>query len=163
MNRQPKKLAEATQYCPTTAHRKILEEGLLVVDVREYDEVKQLAFDVPEIVNIPLSELDTRYVELPRDREILLVCSAGHRSLKACYFLMFHGYDKVANMQHGMDRWIVRGFPVRGEKLSASSDEQASACGCTGLASTADSYCSPSPAINNTCCSHTPLVSKGCC
>ena len=45
MNSQPKKLAEATQYCPTTAHRKILEEGLLVVDVREYDEVKQLAFD----------------------------------------------------------------------------------------------------------------------
>jgi hypothetical protein len=43
------------EICHTTTQGWI-KKGSLLVDVRERDEVEQLAYDVPNIVNIPLSE-----------------------------------------------------------------------------------------------------------
>jgi rhodanese-related sulfurtransferase len=52
-------LEEAKQVCPTTT-RRLVGEGALLVDVRERAEVARTAFDVPAIVNIPLTELEQR-------------------------------------------------------------------------------------------------------
>jgi rhodanese-related sulfurtransferase len=51
------------EICPTTTQSWV-KRGALLVDVRERDEVEQLAYDVPNIVNIPLSEFEIRYKEL---------------------------------------------------------------------------------------------------
>ena len=121
-------LEEAKQICPTTTRRKI-SEGALIVDVREQSEVDQLAFDVPAIVLIPLSEFEQRFAELPRDRELVLVCQHGVRSLKATYYLMFQGYTQVFNMQDGMAKWVRKGFPIKGD---ASTAEASASTGCCG-------------------------------
>lgn len=63
-------LEEATQVCPTTTQR-LVREGALLVDVREPNEVAALAFNVPDIVNIPLLALEQRWSELPKDRDIV--------------------------------------------------------------------------------------------
>ncbi|MEO8299522.1 MAG: rhodanese-like domain-containing protein [Burkholderiales bacterium] len=77
-------LPQAREVCPTTP-RRLLTEGALLVDVREHTEVAQLAFDVPGIVVMPLSEFEQRFAELPRDRDLVMVCQSGPRSLKdAC-------------------------------------------------------------------------------
>ena len=60
-------LPPAREVCPTTT-RRLLAEGALLVDVRELSEVAQTAFDVPGVVLLPLSELQQRHGELPRDR-----------------------------------------------------------------------------------------------
>ncbi|MGV8892946.1 MAG: rhodanese-like domain-containing protein [Burkholderiaceae bacterium] len=52
-------LDQAKQICPTTT-RLLVSEGALLLDVREQREVQTLAFDVPDSVNIPLSELEQR-------------------------------------------------------------------------------------------------------
>ena len=93
----------------------------MIVDVRERDEVKKLSIDMANVVTIPMSEFEQRFGELPRDRELILVCSAGQRSLEATYFLMYQGFDQAANMENGLERWMRKGFPVRGEALSAGS------------------------------------------
>jgi len=51
----------------------------LLVDVRERTEVGRVAFDVPGIVVMPLSEFEQRFAELPRDRELVLACASGPR------------------------------------------------------------------------------------
>lgn len=88
--------ADAHQYCPTLTRRKITDENALRVDVREADEVTKPAFDVPNVVHLPMSEFERRCAELPRDRERerIPACSVGPRSLKASCFLMYHGDDK---------------------------------------------------------------------
>ena len=91
-----------------------MEEGALIVDVRERDEVQKQSFDVAEVVTIPMSEFDRRFGELPRDRELILVCAQGQHSLEAAYFLMCQGYDQVANLENGLEAWKRKGFPVRG-------------------------------------------------
>jgi rhodanese-related sulfurtransferase len=116
-------LQVAKEVCPTTT-RRLIGEGALLVDVREMREVQALAFDVPDIVCIPLSELETRWSEIPKDREVVMVCQGGARSLKATYYLQYHGYIQVSNMAGGMDKWARKGFPVKGQIPSSG------ACGC---------------------------------
>ena len=113
-----KDLPEAREVCPTTS-RRLLAEGALLVDVREAAEVNQLAFAGCEQLRIPLSEFERRWAEIPRDRDVILACAVGQRSLKATYYLMYQGYDRVMNMQHGLKRWAARGFPVTGDAAGA--------------------------------------------
>jgi rhodanese-related sulfurtransferase len=110
------------EICPTST-KKWIAGGALLVDVREPEEVVQLSFDVPEILLIPLSEFESRYHEIPRDRKVVLVCKSGARSLRAAGFLVNHGYDMVANMQFGLIRWVQKGFPTIGNTDSVLTIE----------------------------------------
>jgi rhodanese-related sulfurtransferase len=130
----------ANEICPTTTQGRV-KAGALLVDVRERDEVAQLAFDVPNFVNIPLSEFEERYQKLPKDKELVMVCRGGGRSLKATYYLMNMGYENVANMQHGIVRWVQRGFPTKGDTLSVLvKDENAGCCGTPAPAAKSGSW-----------------------
>ena len=108
-------LEEAKEVCPTTTHR-LLGEGAVLIDVRAPSEVAVFAFDVPNVLNIPLSELEQRWSEVPRDPPVVFVCDTGARSLKATYFLQFHGYTNVSNMGGGLVKWSIKGFPVTGQR-----------------------------------------------
>lgn len=125
---QPAALPEARECCPTTTRKRIAQEGVLLVDVRSAAEFARLSLDVPEIVNIPLAELEARHVELPRDRELVLVSSDGQDSLRATYYLMYHGYTRVANMSNGIAKWLFRGFPVKGDPAALATPVEGSSC-----------------------------------
>ena len=47
---------------------------------------------VPGAVNIPLGQLRARLDELPRDREILVICRSGQRAYTATRCLVQHGF-----------------------------------------------------------------------
>lgn len=117
------------EICPTSTQQWV-KNGALLVDVREEEEVEELAFDVPNIINIPLSEFEDRYQEVPTDKEVVVVCRGGVRSLRAAGFLINNGYDpkKVVNMEHGILRWVKRGFPTIGDITSASDEESGDSC-----------------------------------
>ncbi|MDP3961264.1 MAG: rhodanese-like domain-containing protein [Pseudorhodobacter sp.] len=131
MNEAVKKdLAEAREVCPTTSQR-LLREGALLVDVREPDEVAQIGYGGCELVNIPLSQFEDRWSEVPRNRDVILACAVGEPSLKATYFLIYQGYTRVANMRPGIGRWVARGFPITGSAAGVAASEAASSC-CGG-------------------------------
>ena len=118
------------EICPTTTQSWV-KEGALLVDVREKDEVAELAYDVPNIINIPLSEFEERFNEVPKDQKVVMVCKGGGRSLRAAGFLVNHGYENVVNMQHGIMRWAEKGFPTKGDSPAASgSGDCCSTSGC---------------------------------
>lgn len=123
-----KDLAEAREVCPTTT-RRLLAEGALLVDVREPGEVAAVGFADCEVMLMPMSQIEARWREIPRDRPVILACAGGVRSLKATYFLMYQGYSDVANMQHGMQRWAARGFPVTGNAAVVAGEAAGSCCG----------------------------------
>ena len=124
-----RKLDQAQEVCPTTT-RRMAAEGAILVDVREPDEIARLAFDVPNLVAIPLNQLETRFDELPRDKDLVLVCQGGARSLKATYFLMYQGFERVANMQGGILKWASKGFPVRGDAAQGPEASANTGCDC---------------------------------
>ena len=66
------------------------DEHAFLLDVRQPAE---LAIEqVPGVVNIPLPELRARLHELPRDREIHVVCRSGQRAYYATRILSQNGF-----------------------------------------------------------------------
>ncbi len=86
-----------------------LESGAVLVDVREQDEWD--AVHAPNATLIPLSEFQTRYSEMPTEKEIVLICAGGVRSAQAAQFAAQHGY-KVSNLEGGINAWIADGLPT---------------------------------------------------
>mgnify|MGYP001478916867 FL=1 len=121
-------LDEAKEVCPTTT-QSLLKQGYTLVDVRERDESARLAFDVANLIIMPLSELEQRYAELPTDRPLILACQDGSRSLRATYYLMNKGYTNVTNMKFGMARWVARGFPILGDPGELPTTPSSGCCG----------------------------------
>ena len=121
-------LDEAKEVCPTTT-QSLLKQGYTLVDVRERDESARLAFDVANLISMPLSELEQRYAELPKDRPLILACQNGSRSLRATYYLMNKGYTNVTNMKFGMARWVARGFPILGDPGELPTTPSSGCCG----------------------------------
>jgi rhodanese-related sulfurtransferase len=153
-------LPSAREVCPTTT-RRLLAEGALLVDVRERSEIERLAIDVPEIVVMPLSEFEQRFAELPRDRQLVMVCQTGARSLKATYFLMYQGYEQVANMEGGIFKWASKGFAISGAPGTTAS----SASRCCGGPAAAGACCGgdQAAAASDACCSAPKAAVGGCC
>jgi NADPH-dependent 2,4-dienoyl-CoA reductase/sulfur reductase-like enzyme/rhodanese-related sulfurtransferase len=74
------------------------EKGFLL-DVRE--PVELALENVPGALNIPLGQLRARLGELPRDREILVICRSGQRAYSATRILLQKGF-KARNLTGGM-------------------------------------------------------------
>ena len=153
-------LNEAKEVCPTTTLR-MSREGALLVDVRERDEIDGLAFDVPDLVVMPMSEFERRRAELPRDRDLVMVCRVGERSLKATYYLMYQGYTRVANMEGGIAKWARKVFPVKGNASAAIASAATGCCGGTAPATSASRE--STGAASKSCCAPQPKRAGGCC
>ncbi len=98
------------------------KQGALFVDVREKSELEAEAYDVPDLLHIPLGELELRFNEIPCDRDVVLVCRGGGRSLQALRFLIGQGYVNAANMKQGILGWMREGFPVhKGSTLTPNT------------------------------------------
>jgi glyoxylase-like metal-dependent hydrolase (beta-lactamase superfamily II)/rhodanese-related sulfurtransferase len=77
----------------------------MIVDVREPSEYA--AARIPGAVSIPQADHSTRMDEIPRDRELLVVCASGMRSLRSAQFLHAVGYERVTNLDGGTNGWVA--------------------------------------------------------
>ena len=84
--------------------------GALIIDVREPNEYAQLR--AKGAVLLPLGRLNNRVKDLPRDRELLLMCRTGGRSQNATQFLAANGFENVTNINGGIVAWYQAGLPT---------------------------------------------------
>jgi molybdopterin/thiamine biosynthesis adenylyltransferase/rhodanese-related sulfurtransferase len=93
---------------PAGAER-MVEEGALLLDVREPDEFEQGA--VPGAVHIPRGHLESQIEGRAHDRNrpIVIMCAAGNRSAFAARTLGELGYTDVVSMEGGFNRWKDEG------------------------------------------------------
>ncbi len=86
------------------------EDALFVLDVRQPQEFSSGHIEGATL--IPLDELGRRMREIPRDKEILVVCRSGARSNTAARQLAGAGF-KVMNLRGGMIAWSHAGLPIK--------------------------------------------------
>jgi rhodanese-related sulfurtransferase len=86
--------------------------GVYLLDVREDDE--WTAGHAPEAVHVRLGELNERSEEIPRDREVYVICRSGARSAYATQALAGAGWNAI-NVADGMTGWAVAGRPMVSE------------------------------------------------
>jgi rhodanese-related sulfurtransferase len=89
-----------------------LPPGAFLLDVREDDE--WTAGHAPEAVHLRLGDLGARVAELPRDREVYVICRTGTRSAYVAQALGRAGLTAV-NVADGMTGWAVAGRPMISE------------------------------------------------
>ena len=87
-------------------------DGVYLLDVREDDE--WAAGHAPGAVHVRLSELNEHSDEIPRDREVYVICRSGARSAYATQALSGAGW-KAINVSDGMTGWAVAGRPMVSE------------------------------------------------
>jgi molybdopterin/thiamine biosynthesis adenylyltransferase/rhodanese-related sulfurtransferase len=92
---------------------RLREQGAILVDIREQDEVDQGI--VPGAVHIPRGFLEMRIEETVRDRDtpIVVYCAGGVRSIFGAEALSELGYRDVASMAGGFSGWKASGLPWR--------------------------------------------------
>ena len=105
------------EVCPTST-QELIKRNYLLLDIREKRETDILKFDVPNLLYIPMSELEERYLEVPKDEKIIVVCETGERSLRVVSFLQRIGFTNVINMKKGLEKWVQKGFPTIGDTSS---------------------------------------------
>lgn len=74
-----------------------------LLDVREPWE-----FDICQIeqsINIPMSQIPQRQSELDMDRETVVICHHGVRSLQVIRYLQQFDFAELINLDGGLDAW----------------------------------------------------------
>ena len=74
------------------------EQPVEIIDIREAQE---------------LATLPSRLHELPRDKQVIMVCRSGARSGHACAWLMQQGFSNVVNLRGGMMAWHSCGLNLQ--------------------------------------------------
>jgi rhodanese-related sulfurtransferase len=93
---------------PTEVARRLrtTPEKVLLLDVREPFE-REFAAIHPS-VHIPMGDIPSKTDEIPRDRELIVYCHVGNRSMMVAGFLESLGFTKVANLAGGIDAWSLK-------------------------------------------------------
>lgn len=86
------------------------EAGAFVLDVRQPDE--WAAGHIPDATLIPLGELSARIAEVPKDRQVVVVCRSGNRSAQGRDILLDAGRPSVTSVAGGMNDWTAAGYPT---------------------------------------------------
>ncbi|RNC70700.1 MAG: rhodanese-like domain-containing protein [Desulfuromonadales bacterium] len=84
--------------------------NVYLLDVRTPDEWRQGRLAGATL--IPISEVERRISEIPKNRPVLVYCAVGSRSNQVAGFLSRSGYREVYNMADGIVGWYRNGFPV---------------------------------------------------
>ena len=100
-------------------------EGYVLIDVRNGNQSLKKE-KIQGALEIPLSELQNRLNEIPRDKEVILYCWDVwcNTASKAAILLINEGY-KVKELNGGIAAWKTMNFPL----VSLINDEQTE-CGC---------------------------------
>jgi rhodanese-related sulfurtransferase len=86
------------------------DTGAVLLDVREQSEWD--AGHVSGATLIPLGELATRMSELPKDKDIVVMCRTGVRSAKGRDALLQAGFARVTSVKGGITAWSSGGLPT---------------------------------------------------
>jgi rhodanese-related sulfurtransferase len=83
--------------------------GVVLLDVRGPQE--WAAGHAPRALHVPADEVSARVAEIPRGREVVVVCHGGGRSSRATAVLIDNGID-ARKLAGGMPAYAAAGHPL---------------------------------------------------
>lgn len=128
-------MIEINEITPEIANEYLQKEAL-IIDVRDKHEVAQVAFDMPNVLNIPYSRFDDNYLDIAKDRKLIIACHLGIRSLRVAQFLVVQGWnvENVLSLQGGISNWEYEKLPVKipARSFSYAKSTNSNCCGTDG-------------------------------
>jgi rhodanese-related sulfurtransferase len=99
----------SVEITPVEAYEKY-QQGAFFLDVRSQEEWNQV--HIRNSTLIPVDELPNRLTELPRDKDIVVVCLSGHRSQNGAAILQQAGFKRISCLDGGLQAWMDANYPV---------------------------------------------------
>lgn len=96
------KVGEIKEVTPSQVEQMMNKDNIEIIDVREDEEVAQGMIENAK--HIPLGDIPEKVAELDKEKDYVLVCRSGRRSLNASKYMEEQGF-KVQNMKGGMLEW----------------------------------------------------------
>ena len=100
---------EAIESIDSKGLRERLEEVLLI-DVREKSEWD--AGHIPGAIHYEGGRIAWEELTFPHDRPLAIQCASGNRSMSAISVLRQRGYRNLIQVEGGITKWKMHGFPV---------------------------------------------------
>jgi len=94
----------------------LLQQGAVLVDLREELETDIKSFGVEPLIYLPHDQFDEKWETLPLEKPLILADSVGIWSKKAAATLQSKGYVEIASLAGGFNEWDKDGFPVKSGK-----------------------------------------------
>ncbi|HEX5810426.1 MAG TPA: aminotransferase class V-fold PLP-dependent enzyme [Anaerolineales bacterium] len=85
----------------------LFNESTFVLDVRPDDDRRKHK-GLPNSHEVSPLSVEKYLDQLPRDKEILVVCPGGGLSFMIAYYLKAKGFKRVSNLRGGLDSWRKR-------------------------------------------------------
>jgi rhodanese-related sulfurtransferase len=82
----------------------------VLLDVREPQEFAICRIEGS--LHIPMNTVPARLAELDREREMVVICHHGMRSMQVAMFLQRQGFSKVLNLAGGVAAWAAEVDPA---------------------------------------------------
>lgn len=81
-------------------------EQLNVLDVREADEYAEVNIGAKLLPLSQLRNMDADDIEDWKDKEVIIHCRSGKRSMEACMLLETMGFARTVNVTGGIMDWL---------------------------------------------------------
>ncbi len=85
------------------------DDSTVLLDVREDEELA--ICKIEGALHIPMGEIPNRVEALPRDKQLIIFCHHGMRSLNVCQFLEARGFENIVNLAGGIHAWSMEVDP----------------------------------------------------
>lgn len=79
---------------------KLKDKNIQYIDVRTPREYRQA--HVEGFKNFPLKKIRRQYKELDKDKETIVICHTGIRSMDACKRFKRYGFTDLTNVKNGL-------------------------------------------------------------
>lgn len=97
--------------------------GALLIDVR--DDGERAAGGPDGAIGMSCAQLPQAIAALASpEREVLLICLSGSRSLRAAQDLRARGYQRIASVAGGYGHWLAAGLPLQAGGLDADAQDR---------------------------------------
>lgn len=90
--------------------KKHYDNNIEFLDIREQHEFDQAR--IPGSSLLPMSQINARFQEIPKDKEVVVYCRTGSRSASLLGQLATLGYNNLMNLENGIVDWHQKQFPV---------------------------------------------------
>lgn len=79
------------------------KKGVVLLDVRTQKEFRK--GHIPGAVHVPLADVGSKVKKLKKDKEIVVYCQSGNRSIWAIKRLIAMGYKNLYNLKGGYNAY----------------------------------------------------------
>jgi len=91
----------------------IATDSVLIIDVRTPDNF--IDGHIPGAINLDWTNqerFNEKIKTLAKDQTVLLYCNSGHRSTLATQYLKEQGFEKLYNLETGIEGWKAENYEV---------------------------------------------------